>query len=56
MFSRSCIVRVYIIKNNDDTDEQAELNTDKEFLTSDEAYAITASDDAGTPAGVITGM
>ncbi|XP_060602144.1 cadherin-23-like isoform X2 [Ruditapes philippinarum] len=52
----SCIVRVYVIKNDDATDDQAELNTDKEFLTMDEAYAITASDDAGTPAGVISGI
>ncbi|XP_053377420.1 cadherin-23-like [Mercenaria mercenaria] len=52
----SCIVRVYVISNNNDTNEESELNTDKEFLTMNEAYAITAADDAGTPAGVITGI
>lgn len=46
---------MYVIKNADDTNDVSEINTAKEFLTMDEAYAITAADDAGTPASVITG-
>lgn len=44
-----------MIKNNNDTDEVGEIDTDKEYLTMDEAYAITAADNAGTPAAAITG-
>lgn len=51
----SCIVRVYVIRDNT-ADEPSELNNNKKFLSMDEAYAITAADDFGTPAAVITGI
>ena len=52
---RSCVVRIYIIED-DTADEESEIANAKNFLTADEAYAITAADDAGTPASAITGI
>lgn len=46
---------MYVIKNYNETDDVAEINIDKEFLTVDESYAVAAADDAGTPGGDITG-
>lgn len=46
---------MYVIKNYNETDDVTEINTDKEFLTVDEAYAVAAADDAGTPGADITG-
>ncbi|WAR26918.1 FAT1-like protein, partial [Mya arenaria] len=52
--SNACIVRVYVIKD-DTADAFSELANDKVFLSVDEAYAITALDDVGTPSSGITG-
>lgn len=54
LFFSSCIVRVYVIKD-DSADQVTELTNDKSFLSADQAYAITAKDDDGTPADSITG-
>ncbi|XP_052778547.1 cadherin EGF LAG seven-pass G-type receptor 1-like [Mya arenaria] len=52
--SNACIVRVYVIKD-DTADAFSELANDKVFLSANEAYAITALDDVGTPSIGITG-
>ncbi|KAL4226468.1 Protocadherin Fat 4 [Mactra antiquata] len=49
-------VQIYVVKNYNETDDVVEINVDKTYLTMNQAYAIVASDDAGTPAAVITGI
>ena len=48
-------VHLYVVKNNLTDTEASIENTDKEFLSSVDAFAIVSADDEGTPANDIKG-
>ena len=49
-------VHLYVVKNNL-TDTEAFIDVvDKEFLTSNDAFAVVSADDAGSPSNNIKGL